>query len=258
MAESKNAHKAERAPGAWSRWLVPIGIVAVMALLVLGVFWMTGDDDGGGAAGSGSDAGSEEQPAAIEHPDTVAEPDLSSEEARDPDDLMAMGEVDAPVVMIFFTDVQCPYCASWVDDTLPVMQEYVDRGELRIEWRDVNVYGEDSERGARASVAAAMQGEVDKYHRMLFEGGEIRSSAELSEDALVEEASELGMDPEQFRADMNSEEVAEIVDTNAQQGIDLGAMSTPSFVIGGTPAVGAQPTEVFTEMVDEALVEAEG
>src|SRR5699024_11130748 len=91
-----------------------------------------------------------------------------------------------------------------------------------------------------------------------FEGGEIRSSGELSEESLVEEASELGMDPEQFRADMNSEQVQEIVDTNAQQGIDLGAMSTPAFVIGGTPTVGAQPTEVFTDMVDEALAEARG
>src|SRR5699024_6015856 len=108
-----------------------------------------------------------------------------------------MGPVDAPVVIVFFTDVQCPYCAQWVDETLPAMQEYVDRGELRIEWRDVNIYGDDSERGARASVAAAMQGQVEEYHAMLFEGGEIRSSGELSEESLVEEASELGMDPEQ-------------------------------------------------------------
>jgi len=258
MNETKTGDKTERVPGEWSRWLVPIGIVAVMALLVLGVFWMTGDDDGADPAGSGSAASSEGEPAAVEHPEEVAAPDLSGEEARDPDDLMAMGPVDAPVVIVFFTDVQCPYCAQWVDETLPAMQEYVDRGELRIEWRDVNIYGDDSERGARASVAAAMQGQVEEYHAMLFEGGEIRSSGELSEESLVEEASELGMDPEQFRADMNSEQVQEIVDTNAQQGIDLGAMSTPAFVIGGTPTVGAQPTEVFTDMVDEALAEARG
>ena len=35
-------------------------------------------------------------------------------------------------------------------------------------------------------------------------------------------------------------------------------MSTPSFIVGGTPTVGAQPTEVFTQMVDEALAESEG
>lgn len=257
MAET-GPNTEQRAPGGRARWLVPIGIVAVMALLVVGVFWMSGDDDGADPAGSGADDGSSEEQAAVEHPSSVAAPDLSSEETRDPDDLMAMGPVDAPVVLVFFTDVQCPYCASWAHDTLPVMQEYVDRGELRIEWRDVNIYGDDSERGARASVAAAKQEMVQEYHELLFEGGEIRSSAELSEDSLVEMAEELGMDPEQFRDDMNSEEVAQIVETNAQQGIDLGAMSTPAFIIGGSPTVGAQPTEVFTDLVDEALAEAEG
>ena len=71
-------------------------------------------------------------------------------------------------------------------------------------------------------------------------------------------AEELGLDAEQFEADMDSEEVEATISENAQQGIDLGAMSTPAFIVGGTPTVGAQPTEVFTQLVDEALAESEG
>lgn len=85
-----------------------------------------------------------------------------------------------------------------------------------------------------------------------------RSGQGLSEESLVELAGQIGLDTEQFAADMNSEQVAETIAENAQQGIDLGAMSTPAFIIGGTPTAGAQPTEVFTELVDQALAESEG
>ena len=157
-----------------------------------------------------------------------------------------------------FTDYQCTFCAQWSHETLPELREYVDRGELRSEYRDVNVYGEDSERAARASLAAAMQGEHQEYHERLFADGEIRSSGELDQESLVALAEELGLDAEQFEADMDSEEVEATISENAQQGIDLGAMSTPAFIVGGTPTVGAQPTEVFTQLVDEALAESEG
>ena len=161
-------------------------------------------------------------------------------------------------MLVVFSDYQCPYCAKWSDETLPELREYVDRGELRVEYRDVNIYGEDSERAARASLAAAMQGKHAEYHARLFADSEIRSSGELDQESLVALAEELGLDAEQFEADMDSEEVEATISENAQQGIDLGAMSTPAFIVGGTPTVGAQPTEVFTQLVDEALAESEG
>lgn len=243
------------------RWIIPLLIVVAAILAILGVLWtQTGPEPGSSGQEETSAQGSEqpEQRGAVEHPQEVAAPDLSSEESRDPDDLLAEGPVDAPVVMVVFTDFQCPYCAQWSHETLPAMREYVDRGELRIEWRDVNVYGDESEQAARASLAAAMQGQHEAYHEELFDGGEIRSSQELSEQSLIDLAAELGLDTGQFEQDLNSPEVAEVIDRNAQQGIDIGAMSTPAFIIGGTPTVGAQPTEEFTALVDEALAEAEG
>ncbi|MGO2755964.1 DsbA family protein [Brachybacterium alimentarium] len=238
------------------RFLVPAVIIVVVALLIAAVLWLRpGGEQGGGD--TVSTAGSSVDVSDLPPPSEVAVPDLSDAESRDPEDLLADGPVDAPVVLVVFTDYQCPYCARWTHDTLPALQDYVERGELRIEWRDVNVYGEDSVRAARAALAAAMQGRHADYQQALFDGGEIRSSSQLSDEALIELADDLGLDPVQFAEDMQSEQVGSTIVDNAARGIELGAMTTPSFVIGGTPSVGAQPTEVFTDQIDEALEEAD-
>lgn len=234
------------------RFLVPAAILAVTALLIGAVLWTRpGEEQGGGMP-----AESIAQEQALPHPSEVALPDLSNAETRDAADPLAEGPVDAPVAMVVFTDYQCPYCARWTHETLPELREYVDRGELRIEWRDVNVYGEDSVRAARASLAAAMQGRHSDYQQALFEDGEIRSTAQLDEQALIDLAEELGLDIGQFTEDLRSEEVARTIADHAAQGVELGAVTTPSFVIGGAPSVGAQPTAHFVAQIDEALEKA--
>ena len=70
-------------------------------------------------------------------------------------------------------------------------------------------------------------------------------------------AGELGLDTEQFAADLGSEETAQVIAANQQFGFDLGATSTPIFILGGQPIVGAQPTEVFQEAFQSALDAAE-
>lgn len=240
------------------RRLVPAAIAVVTAVLVAGVFWVQQDPDPAGPEAPVAEVSARPgRPPAVEHPSAVALPDLGDQEARDPGDLLAEGPVDAPVVLVVFSDVQCPFCARWSAETLPVLREYVERGELRIEHRDVNVYGEDSERAARASLAAARQGSFLEYHDRLFAGGEIRPPAQLSEEALIDLAAAVGLDVEQFTADLHSESVAATIAENAEQGIELGAMATPSFILDGTPMVGAQPTAVFTEAIDQALADGE-
>src|SRR5699024_6295175 len=132
-----------------------------------------------------------------------------------------------------------------------------DLGDLRIEWRDANVYGPASERAARAAYAAALQGQYVEYHHALFEGGEIRSEAELSDDSLIALASDIGLDTDKFASDLNSEETSQVVAENAQLGQELGVYSTPSFLLGEQPVMGAQPTEVFEDAFEQALAEAD-
>lgn len=239
-------------------WLLPIVVVAVAAILIAGVFALNRDrdaDDGSGPVTEGGQATT--GPAAPTEVEGPAQPDLAEVERRDEDDLLAAGPVDAPVALVVFSDYQCTFCASWSAETLPLMMEHVAADDLRIEWRDVNVFGPASERAARASLAAAQQGAFWEYHDELFAAGEVRSESELSDEALRDVAADLGLDTEQFDADLNAADTAEQVAENQQLGLDLGAFSTPAFLIGGQAIVGAQPAQVFLDAFDNALSAAE-
>lgn len=228
-------------------WFVPIGIVVVAALLITVIVLQvrSGDDaSASSSAESTQENGEQEQP------------DLSFLETRSITDVQSAGDTDAPVALIVFSDYQCPYCARWNEETLPQMMEEVEEGNLRIEWRDVNFFGENSERASRAAHAAGLQDRFWEYHGELFPGGDIRPMGELSEDSLVSLAEGLGMDPVQFREDMNSEQTFAQIQNYASIGLDMGVQTTPTFIIGGEPIVGPQPSDVFLDAYERAFENA--
>lgn len=239
-------------PSGLRRYLAP-ALVLVVAFTLIGIALLR--DDPGSAAGPAGAAATPVEQA----PDQAADaerPSAAHLERRDPQDPLAAGPVDAPVVMIVFSDYQCPYCALWIDETEPAMMELVDAGHLRIEWRDVNVFGVDSERAARAAYAAGLQDRFWEFHRALTAGGEKRTPDQLTEGALVDLAGELGLDVDRFSTDLGSAEVADGVRRNQDEGMSIGAYSTPTFVIGGQQVLGAQPTQVFVDAVQAALARA--
>lgn len=259
-------------------WPVPvlIGLVAAVAITLIIISSVADDSSGtshgtmqgqpapsdavdpapdGGADSSGDNAAEPADPPTSA--DRQETPDLSVVERRDPGDPLGIGPVDAPVTLVVFSDYQCPYCAKWSTETLPALEPYIAAGDLRLEWRDVNIFGDASERGARATYAAALQGEFTAMHGALFADGLTRSEAELSDERLSALAVELGLDGPQFDADYDSEHTRNEVGRNQSLGIELGAFSTPSFIFGGQPIVGAQPTEVFIAAMDQALAAAQ-
>lgn len=230
-------------------WLVPVVVVIAAAALVFAVLSGTGADDGEGEAVNTPPSG-QSAPSEVQGPSS---PDFSVAERRDDADPLALGPVDAPVVMVAFSDYQCPYCARWSEQTLPAMVEYAEAGDLRIEWRDLAIFGEDSSRAAHAAYAAAKQDAFWEYHGALFPEGSTMSVQGLSKESLVSLAGELGLDTTRFETDMTSTETERAVAENQQLGTDLGVFSTPVFIIDGQPIVGAQPTQVFVDAIDLAL-----
>lgn len=232
------------------RWWIPLTVIATTVALVLMILFMGREQVDDSAT---TTAGEQESNVVVTEVEDPEQADLSDFDSKDESDPLADGPVDAPVTLIVFSDYQCPYCAAWSQDTLPIMLDYVDSGDLRIEWREVNVFGSASEQAAKAAYAAALQDKHWEFHEKLFAGGKPRAPEGLSPEALTSVAADLGLDMDQFDEDMNSSETAEAVDDNARMGTDLGAFSTPTFILDGQPYVGAQPTDVFVDAIDQAL-----
>ena len=236
------------APPSRAKTLLIPGLVLVAVLaLGLAAFGGTADDGPTGEATNGGQTGDAET--AREAGEQLAR--------RAADDPRALGDVDAPVVMIEWSDFQCPFCASFGLETMPeLVEEYVETGVLRFEWRDFPVLGQDSVTAAMAGRAAAEQGAFFELHDEIFAREWERNAGELSIESLTAVAGELGLDTERFAQDMQDPDLEQAVRDDLQLGQQLGFTGTPAFVINGRAMVGGQPTDTFRQVIDQAIDEA--
>lgn len=236
------------------RRLWPALTIGAIAMVMIGVVILTySPDDATGTQPTGDASNlteSHEAQPSQEDPERI---DVARRDANDP---LAVGEVDAPVALVVYSDFQCRYCAMWTAETLPTMLEYVDEGQMRIEWRDIAIFGEDSYNAALAAYAAGEQGEHLAFSQALLGSGEAPSSSTITDEGLQTLASDLGLDVDAFNQDRTSQEVATQVQNNIAEAQALGASGTPAFLLNGIPISGAQPTENFTEIIDAELERA--
>ncbi|MFZ4894959.1 DsbA family protein [Plantibacter sp. Mn2098] len=161
--------------------------------------------------------------------------------------------------MVEYADYRCPFCGVFDRDTKPALvREYVDAGKLRIEWRDLPVFGEQSIAAAVAARAAGRQGMFWEYHTAMFAAAPERGHPELPRERLLEFAREIGVpDIARFTADLDDPALASAVQTDYAEGTRIGIASTPIFIINDTPVAGAQPIDVFRQTIDAAIAVAE-
>lgn len=179
---------------------------------------------------------------------------------RDPADTLAIGELDAPVVLSEWADLRCPFCAKVTTEIMPTLiKEYVDTGKVRLEFHDVSYFGEDSTTGAVALRAAAEQGKFIEYLHTVHaaappEGGH----PDLPRKRLIGFAETAGVpDIERFTADLDREDLRAAVEESTAWSQQLGISSVPFFVAGNQGLSGAQPIEVFRQFLDAQLAAAE-
>lgn len=231
--------------------VIPLTIAAVaLTALIATLIGTLGSDDTGNPTSDTSSSRSGDSGQASD--DTWEQ--LVRREADDP---MAMGEVDAPVVMLSYSEFQCPFCGKFARDTEPILiEQYVEDGTLRIEWRDFPYLGPESTTAAQGGRAAAAQDSFWAFHDEMYADQLPPNSGDLDEDYLAGIAEKLGLDVQQFRADMTSKATEQAIAKDFSEGQAIGVTGTPAFVINGVPVIGAQPTEVFEKTIEQAAAEA--
>ena len=179
------------------------------------------------------------------------------------DDDPVLGNPDAPVTMIEFSDFECPFCARFHQQTLPlIVREYVETGYLKIVYRDFPL--DQIHPNARiahiAAECADEQGTFWPYHDILFERQSEWGGLEPGEAAAIMEvyAAALSLDAGAFAACLEDPAIDAEIDADRAQGNGYGVTGTPAFFIGndGTGyemVSGAKPFESFARAINQKI-----
>jgi len=179
-----------------------------------------------------------------------------------------LGDPDAPVTLIEFTDYQCPYCRRHAQQTLPRLRErYVETGQLRYGIREFPIerLHPDAARLSRAALCAGEQGRYWEMHERLM-----TSPQQATRRSVAPAVQALGLDESDFSACMEGERLDTAIRGDIAAGFHLGVRATPFFAIGRTgqdgatrlsiasTLTGARPFESFVVWIDPLVAPAAG
>ena len=167
------------------------------------------------------------------------------------------GDADAPITLIEFSDFRCGYCGRWAAETLPqIKEQYIDTGKVRFTYKHLAVLGPDSVRAAEASECAAEQDTFWDFHNQVFLD-QAQNRSQLNVENLVGLANDIDLDTDAFRECLESGRYNNQVNQESMVVRNLGVNGTPGFVVNGVYIPGAQPFDVFKQVIDEELAKIE-
>lgn len=171
--------------------------------------------------------------------------------------LPLLGNANAKVTMVEFSDFQCPFCRMFYTQTLSqIKKAYIDTGKVKLAYRHFPLsFHPMSMPSALASECANEQGRFWDYHDKLFEQEEKlgQGTVQYTADDLKTWAQNLGLDATQFNACLDSEKYKNNVEKDIQEATTAGVNSTPTFSVNGEIVEGAQPFASFKAAIDRAL-----
>jgi len=174
------------------------------------------------------------------------------------DDDPALGNPNAKVTVIEFSDFQCPFCRVLWKDTLPQLKkEYIDTGKIRFVYRDYPLpFHEGAAPYAQAAQCADDQGKFWEYHDKIFQEQDKSGQGTVpfvGVATLKTWARDLGLDGGSFDQCLDSDKYKAEVEKDAADGVAAGVSGTPSTFVNGRILVGAQPFDAFKKLIDEEL-----
>ena len=186
-------------------------------------------------------------------------PPLKISEDNDP----IIGNMDAEITIIEFSDFQCPFCARFHVQTLPtIMDEYINKGTVKLVFRDFPIQSIHPN-ALPASVAAECANEQKKFkemHDVLFEKQNEWSNQNIESvmNTFSQYASDLGLEEKAFDSCLKNGKYIEEIQKDLDDGRTYGISGTPGFFIGNEQIgfielKGAQPFENFKKVIDDQL-----
>ena len=216
-----------------------LAILVTGALIAGSIFFTNGDSDSS---------------------DVVQQPGVGQGDTRvdvSVDDDAFLGNKNAKVTVIEFSDYQCPFCRTFWKDTFgQLKKDYMDTGKIKFVYRDYPLgFHPSSHISAEASECAEDEGKYWEMHNKIFAEQEKKGQGTISytADDLKQWASEIGLNKTKFAQCLDSSKYKAEVDRDLADGSAAGVTGTPSFFINGRLIVGAQPYSAFKAIIEDEL-----
>jgi protein-disulfide isomerase len=159
------------------------------------------------------------------------------------------GDKDAKVTIVEFSDFQCPFCAKGAEILKEIKKKYGNK--VKVAFKNFPLpFHNHAEKAAVASLCANEQGAENfwKMHDGMFANQEA-----LDPEGLKKLAKKVGIKSETFDKCLDENKYLDQVKKDMEEGKAIKVKSTPTFFVNGQLINGAQPMDVFSELIDEEL-----
>jgi protein-disulfide isomerase len=158
-------------------------------------------------------------------------PDLPSEGNR-------LGRADARVVVDYWADFQCPFCAKFARESIPQLVPLIEDGTIALVHRDFAFIGSESLDAAVAVRCAGRDGRYWAMHDAVYAAQKGENEGAFARPALVRIAESVGLDGTRLEACLDDQSLLVDVLDDTSQGMRLGVESTPTVIVNGTRFLG--------------------
>ncbi|MBI4173203.1 MAG: DsbA family protein [Candidatus Aenigmarchaeota archaeon] len=255
MDEQPSTPSSKQEPRQTNPWVITtillaaisFGLLGINAYMVISIF--NGATIGGGGGTVAPPAGDVPAP--------------SGPVAVSVDDDPALGSANAPVTVIEFSDLQCPFCRRHFTDTYSqIKKDYIDTGKIRYVFRDFPLsFHPQAQVSAEAAECADEQGKFWEFHDKIFteQNKQGTGTVTFTVDDIKKWGAEIsGMDAAKFNSCVDSGKYKQEVQSDFNAGSAAGVSGTPTFYIcKGTSncqeLVGAQPYAAFQQVINQQL-----
>ncbi len=179
------------------------------------------------------------------------------------DDDPIIGDPNAAITIIEFSDFQCPFCARFNAQTLPpLMEEYIQQGKVKLVFRDFPIQSihPNAVPASLAAECANEQGKFKEMHDVLFDNQRQWSDIDTADAVSIfnQYANSMQLDETAFSSCLNNGKYIEEINKDLRDGRSYGVSGTPGFFIGNDQVgyieiKGAQPFESFKRVIDAQL-----
>ncbi|MBD3360198.1 thioredoxin domain-containing protein [Candidatus Peregrinibacteria bacterium] len=166
-----------------------------------------------------------------------------------------LGNKESDIVLIEYSDFQCPACVSYFDLLKDVVEEFDKHILFVYRHYPLDSIHKNAGFAAAAAEAAGKQGKFWKMYDKLFgnQSDWDYKSKEEAETVFADYAAEIGIDVQKFLKDLYSEEVIEKVERNRQSAVSAEIYYTPAFILNGELIQNPRTLEEFRSLIRTAI-----